>query len=98
MADSIPSLRALVNKLSAEIRELKAAPVKTVDRVITREVPVDRIVQVEKVVIKEVPVIQEKVITETVKVTVEKPVYQDNPEHIKTIRALQEKLCQFTSQ
>ena len=84
MADSIPSLRAMVNKLSAEIRELKAAK--------------SEVVTVEKVVIKEVPVIQEKVITETVRVTVEKPVYQDNPEHIKTIRALQEKLCQFTSQ
>ena len=84
MADSIPSLRAMVNKLSAEIRELKAAK--------------SEVVTVEKVVIKEVPVIQEKVITETVKVIVEKPVYQDNPEHIKTIRALQEKLCQFTSQ
>ena len=84
MADSIPSLRAMVNKLSAEIRELKAAK--------------SEVVTVEKVVIKEVPVIHEKVITETVRVTVEKPVYQDNPEHIKTIRALQEKLCQFTSQ
>lgn len=84
MADSIPSLRAMVNKLSAEIRELKAAK--------------SEVVTVERVVIKEVPVIQEKVITETVKVTVEKVVYQDNPEHIKTIRALQEKLCQFTSQ
>lgn len=28
---------------------------------------------------------------------VERVVYQDNPDHIKTIRALQEKLCQFTS-
>ena len=84
MADSIPSLRAMVNKLSAEIRELKAAK--------------SEVVTVEKVVIKEVPVIQERVITETVKVIVEKPVYQDNPEHINTIRALQEKLCQFTSQ
>lgn len=84
MADSIPSLRAMVNKLSAEIRELRAAK--------------SEVVTVERVVIKEVPVIQEKVITETVKVTVEKVVYQDNPEHIKTIRSLQEKLCQFTSQ
>lgn len=25
-------------------------------------------------------------------------VYRDNPEHIETIKALQEKLCQFTSQ
>ena len=72
MADSIPSLRAMVNKLSAEIRELKAA--------------------------KSEAITVGKVITETIKVIVEKPVYQDNPEHIKTIRALQEKLCQFTSQ
>ena len=28
----------------------------------------------------------------------EKPVYQDNPDHIATIRKLQEKLCQYTSQ
>ena len=28
----------------------------------------------------------------------ERVIYQDNPDHLATIRALQEKLCQFTSQ
>lgn len=32
------------------------------------------------------------------RVEVERVVYQDNPEHLETIRKLQEKLCQYTSQ
>lgn len=70
MADSIPSLRRLVNELRAEIRELKSRPAEIVTSVEYRDLEVVR----------------------------EKPVYQDNPDHIATIRKLQEKLCQYTSQ
>lgn len=68
------------------------------------EVPVDRPVpfEVERVVYRDV----EKEVVVNVPVYPEKPIYietvrveyKDNPEHIESIKKLQEKLCQFTSQ
>lgn len=86
MADSIPSLRRLVNELSAKLREAESKPLVVVQG--------DPVIQyVEKIV--------EKIVT--VKELVPSPpivklVYVDNPDHIDTIRKLQEKICQFTSQ
>lgn len=58
------------------------------------EVPVE--VLVDNPVIVEVPIPQYPPSVERVEILRE--VYVDNPSHIETIRALQEKLCQFTSQ
>ena len=52
--------------------------------------PVERIVHVDR------PVYLPSVETQIIEI--EKVVYQDNPEHLATIQALQERLCQFTSQ
>lgn len=124
MADSIPSLRRLVNELRAEVRELKSRPAEVVEKVLVREVPVDVVREIKIPVIEYVekvvnrPIIQyienpappREVITKLVEIEVpveklrivpvylDRPVYQDNPDHIETIRKLQEKLCQFTSQ
>ncbi len=40
----------------------------------------------------------EKIVNVNVDRVIDRPVYQDNPDHIATIRKLQEKLCQYTSQ
>lgn len=84
MADSIPKLRRLLNEANERIRELEAMPP----------------VEVEKVVYRDVPVTVPGPVVNTPRevVTIERVVYQDNPDHIETIRKLQEKLCQYTSQ
>lgn len=57
MADSIPSLRRKLNEANAEIARLKDVvanrPVKVVDRIVDREVPVEVVVYKDRVV--EVP-------------------------------------------
>lgn len=84
MADSIPSLRRLVNELRAKIRELESRPADVV------------VNEVVRVVETPGPV---KVIETRVEIPgPERLVYQDNPDHINTIRKLQERLCQYTSQ
>lgn len=59
MADSIPSLRRKLDEANAEIAKLKDVvanrPVKVVDRVVDREVPVDVVVYKDRVVEVEVP-------------------------------------------
>lgn len=59
MADSIPSLRRKLDEANAEIDRLKDVvsnrPVKVVDRVVEREVPVEVVVYKDRVVEVEVP-------------------------------------------
>lgn len=84
MADSIPSLRRLVNELQVKIRELESRPPVVVEKIVHALGP-ERIV--ERVILKEQPA----TVTERV-------VYIDNPDHIEMIKTLQGKLCQSISQ
>ena len=83
--DSIPELRRLLAVAHERIRELEAREpeVVEVDRIVTVQVEgPERIVDRVKVVQVEGP---------------ERVVYIENPELERTIRDLQERLCQFTS-
>ena len=97
LADSVPKLRRLLNEARERIRQLESMPKPdpiVEIREVVREVPGP-----ERVVEKLVPFV-EKVAAypETVRrVEVEKVVYVDNPEHIMTIKILQDRLCQYTS-
>lgn len=97
MADSVPKLRRLLNEARERIRQLesmpKPDPVVEI-REVVREVPGP-----ERVVEKLVPFVEKvAVYPETVRrVEVERVVYVDNPEHIMTIKILQDRLCQYTS-
>lgn len=75
---------------------------KTVTEYIEREVEVLVPFEVEKVVyrdvIKEVEVKVPQYPPSVQRIETERIVYQDNPDHIETIRRLQERLCQYTSQ
>lgn len=85
MADSIPKLRRLLNEANEKIRELESRGPVEIEKIVYRDVPVDRVV--------------DRVVTGPREVvTVERVVYRDNPDHIETIKRLQEKLCQYTSQ
>lgn len=101
MADSIPSLREKVAELQQRIAELESrGPVEVerivyVDREVEIEVPGPERV-VEKIVEVEVPVAYYP--PSYYRVVEDVPVYIDNPEYERTIRTLQDKLCQFTSQ
>lgn len=86
MADSIPSLRRKLAEANARIQELEARKPEVVERIVEVKSPVVRV---------EVPGP-----TRFVPVEVpgpERVVYHDNPDHIETIRKLQEQLWQFTS-
>lgn len=113
MTDSAPALRRMLNEARERIRELEAREIEVheIERVVYVDKPrdvlqtvyVDRVVEVpgpatevEKPVPFEVLVPQYPPSVERVEIFRE--VYVDNPDHIETIRALQEKLCQFTSQ
>ena len=83
--DSIPELRRLLAVAHERIRELEAREpeVVEVDRIVTVQVEgPERIVDRVKVVQVEGP---------------ERVVYIENPDLERTIRDLQERLCQFTS-
>ena len=83
--DSIPELRRLLAVAHERIRELEAREpeVVEVDRIVTVQVEgPERIVDRVKVVQVEGP---------------ERIVYIENPDLERTIRDLQERLCQFTS-
>lgn len=86
MADSIPSLRRKLAEAHSRIQELEARKPEVVERVVEVKGPVVRV---------EVP-------GPTRFVSIEVPgpervVYCDNPDHVETIRKLQEQLWQFTS-
>lgn len=86
MADSIPSLRRKLAEANARIQELESRKPEVVERVVE--------VKGANVYV-EVPGP-----TRFVPVEVQGPereVYCDNPDHIETIRKLQEQLWQFTS-
>lgn len=83
MALNAPKLLKLLHEAQAKIAELEARGPMVVERVVEVIGP-ERIVER---VIASPPVVTE----------VERVVYQDNPAHIETIAALQERLCQFTS-
>ena len=113
MADSVPKLRRLLNEARERIRQLESMPkpepvveirevvreVPGPERVVYRDVPVEVVKTEIKEVEKPVPFIEKvAVYPETVRrVEVEKVVYVDNPEHIMTIKILQDRLCQYTS-
>ena len=82
MKDSIPYLRRLVGELQARVKELEARPDPE---------PVVRVERVIEYVEREIP----KMVPSAPQI-VHIPVYIDNPEHIETIRKLQE--CLSTSQ
>lgn len=81
--DSSAKLRRLLSEAMDRIRELEA-----------REP--ERVVEVKEVV-REVPGPERVITPAPVIVEVERIVYQDNPDHIETIRKLQAKLCQSIS-
>ena len=99
MADSIPSLRRLVNELQVKIRELESRPPVVVEKIVHALGP-ERIV--EKVVLKEVPgperIVERVILKEHPATVTERVVYIDNPDHIEMIKTLQGKLCQSISQ
>ena len=98
--DSIPELRRLLAVAHERIRELEAREpeVVEVDRIVTVQVEgPERIVDRVKVVQVEGP---ERIVDRVKVVQVEGPervVYIENPDLERTIRDLQERLCQFTS-
>lgn len=84
MAVSSASLLRLLQESQAKVAELESRGPEIVERVVTEVVQVAGL---------------ERVITQPPKIKeVIKVVYHDNPEHLETIKALQEKLWQFTSQ
>lgn len=107
MADSIPSLRRKLDEANAEIARLKDVvsnrPVKVVDRIVDREVPVEVVFYKDRVVEVEVPGPERVEYVDRV-VEVEVPVYRtryieyptveyiENPEHLRMIEELQGKL------
>lgn len=82
--DSAAKLRRLLAEAKARIVELESRGPVTVE--VVREV------------VREVPGPERIIQPAPVTTVVERVVYQDNPEHIATIRSLQEKLCQSISQ
>ena len=114
MADSVPSLRRLVNELQVKIRELESRPLVVVEKIVHALGP-ERIVEkvvlkevvgperiVEKVVLKEVVgperIVERVILKEQPATVTERVVYIDNPDHIEMIKTLQGKLCQSISQ
>lgn len=114
MALSAPRLLKLLQDAQAKIKELEAREPEVVVKETVKEVPVEviqfREIFVDRVV--EVPVAREVFVDRVVEIPgpvitlrsepeqieVEVIKYIDNPDHIKTIEALKEQLCQFTSQ
>lgn len=83
--DNVPELRRLLNEAQERIRELeqRGDQVVEVDRIVTVQVDgPERVVERVRYVEVEGP---------------ERIVYVENPELERTIRILQERLCQFTS-
>lgn len=101
MADSIPSLRRKLAEASARIQELESRKPEVVERIVEVKGPVVR-VEVPgptRFVNVEVPGPERVVEVERlVPHVVERVVYHDNPDHIETIRKLQEQLCLYISQ
>lgn len=85
MADSIPSLRRKLNEANERNRHLESQLGIVTERVVEVVKEVERRVEVPVYINN----IRERV--------VEKIVYHDNPDHLETIRKLQEQLWQYTS-
>lgn len=100
MADSIPSLRRKLAEAHSRIQELEARKPEVVERVVEVKGPVVR-VEVPgptRFVNVEVPGPERVVEVERLfPYPVETIIYYDNPDHVETIRKLQEQLWQFTS-
>lgn len=93
MADSIPSLKRKLNKALERILELESKPTRVIEKVIEIEKEVVKEVEgpvrfVEIIREVEIPVYHTKVRT----LEVERVVYHDNPEHIESIRKLQDRI------
>lgn len=86
MTDSIPSLRRKLNEANARNRELESRGADVVERV------VEVVREVERRV--EVPVY----INRVKELVTERVVYHDNPDHLETIKKLQEQLWLLSSQ
>lgn len=85
MADSISSLRIKLDAANAEIERLRGMVID----------PVEKIVKVHEIVEVDVP---RDVIRVVSPPPVVQTVYVDNPVHLETIKALQDKLGQWQEQ